>query len=137
MTQKVHAVGVLFEDLSGEILVLKRHASRPEAHTWGLVGGNIDPGEDKATAAVREAKEETGHTVPTQELQFMKTYVWQRKDATITFEVFRYKANKNEIEIVLAAEESTDYAWAQPNDLHKRPDLMAGLYPILKDTYTL
>ncbi len=137
MITQVHAAGILFEDESGEVLVLKRHSSTSEPNTWGLVGGNIDPGEDAFTAAVREASEETGHTVPTTELQFIRTYNWHRKDSSITFEVFKYKVNKHEVDIVLDLNESTDHKWAMPQDLYHRKDLMIGLYPILKDTYHL
>jgi len=59
--KQVHAVGVLFEDIDGEILILKRHENSPEGNTWGLVGGKIDNGEDGRTAAIRESEEEIGY----------------------------------------------------------------------------
>lgn len=137
MRKQVHAVGILFEDETGEVLVLKRHENSPEAKTWGLVGGNIDPGEDKLTAAIREAEEEVGHSIPQEKLQFIRTYVWERENATITFEVYKYSVSKNEVDIVLQAEEATDHMWATPQKLYKKQDLMMGLYPILKDSYNL
>ena len=42
MANQVHAVGTIFENNKGEILVLRRHKDDPEGNTWGLVGGKID-----------------------------------------------------------------------------------------------
>lgn len=44
---------------SGEILLLLRN-SKHNDKTWGLPGGNVDPGETLLQASVREAKEEMG-----------------------------------------------------------------------------
>lgn len=137
MTRHVHAVGVLFEDKAGEVLVLRRHKNSPEAKVWGLVGGNIDPGEDKLTAAVRESEEEIGHSIPHEKLQFVRTYSWEREDVTITFEVYRYRVSKQEVDIILDTEEATDFIWATPQRLYEKEDLMIGLYPIFKDLYSL
>jgi 8-oxo-dGTP pyrophosphatase MutT (NUDIX family) len=57
MAKKTHAVGVIFEDLDGKILVLRRHIDDPEGGTWGLVGGKLDGGEDAISAAMREVEE--------------------------------------------------------------------------------
>ncbi len=131
----VHAVGVIFEDIDGEILVLKRQTGSPEENTWGLVGGNVDRGEDGVTAAIREAEEEIGYSIPAEELHYQRTYVWERENITITFEVFQYRISKDEIDIDLDTAENTGHMWAMPNDLYKLQDLMTGLYPILKDSY--
>lgn len=44
-------------------LLLVRRANPPAAGTWTLPGGRVEPGEDDATAVVREVAEETGLTV--------------------------------------------------------------------------
>lgn len=135
MAKKVHAVGVMFENEHGQILVLRRHPRDPEGATWGLVGGKVDPGEDKIQTAVRETQEEIGHTIDPSQLQFLKTYHWDRDDLDITFEVFRLKTSSDELTLEIEKEESTEHMWANPHDLQKRDDLMIGLYPILKDFY--
>lgn len=89
MAKKVHAVGVIFENEHGQILVLRRHPRDPEGATWGLVGGKVEPGEDRVQAAIPEVQEEIGHTIAPVQLQFMKTYHWEREDLDIVFEVFR------------------------------------------------
>lgn len=135
MTKQVHAVGVIFENEDEEILVLRRHPQDPEGTTWGLVGGKVDPGENRTQTAVRETQEEIGHTINPVQLQFLKTYHWDREDLDITFEVFKLKTLANDVTLELEENESTEYMWAKPRELQKRPDLMVGLYPILQDFY--
>lgn len=135
MSNKVHAVGVIFENPDGQILVLKRHKQDPEGETWGLVGGKIDHGEDKYQTAIREVKEEIGHDIDSSKLQFLRTYHWDRDDMDLTFEVFKLAITKNELHISLEKQENTKHLWANPKDLYQQKDLMVGLYPILKDNY--
>ncbi|MGU3583400.1 NUDIX hydrolase [Rhodococcus sp. C26F] len=52
-------VVVLDED--GRVLLLRGHdPTVPERHFWFTIGGAVEPGEDLATAALRELAEETG-----------------------------------------------------------------------------
>ncbi|MGX7725397.1 NUDIX hydrolase [Rhodococcus sp. 5G237] len=52
-------VVVLDED--GRVLLLRGHdPAVPERHFWFTIGGAVEPGEDLATAALRELAEETG-----------------------------------------------------------------------------
>lgn len=52
---------VLVFDEDGALLLMKQHwGRRVRPARWLTVGGGIDPGEDAATAAVRELYEETG-----------------------------------------------------------------------------
>ena len=135
MTKMVHASGVIFEDEKGSILVLRRHVASPEGNTWGLVGGNIDSGEDKLTAAIREVSEEINHSITASELHFIKTYHWVRSELDLTFEVYKYSVPQDKVNIKLDTNENTDHMWASPDELLQREDLMMGLYPILEDAY--
>ena len=59
-----HTARILVFDENGALLLMKQHwGRRVRPARWLTVGGGIDPGEDAATAAVRELHEETGLTV--------------------------------------------------------------------------
>ncbi len=137
MKSITHAVGAIFEDENGYVLVLLRNKKDPEGETWGLVGGKIDPGETKEQALVREAQEEIKYKINLAYLQFLKTFEWNRSDLNIIFELFRLKVKRDELTIILELNENTKYMWIQPKKAYKRKDLMIGLYPILEDTYSL
>jgi len=57
-------VDVVIETAGGIVLIRRRNPP----HGWALPGGFVDPGESVATAARREAKEETGLDVDLTEL---------------------------------------------------------------------
>ncbi|MEM1266034.1 MAG: NUDIX hydrolase [Pseudomonadota bacterium] len=64
------AISVLLRDAEGRFLLQLRD-DRPDVlggGMWGLFGGLIEPGEDLATAALREVAEETGMTLSAEEL---------------------------------------------------------------------
>jgi ADP-ribose pyrophosphatase len=135
MAKKVYAVGVIFENEHQQILVLRRHPRDPEGTTWGLVGGKVEPNEAKEVTAIRETQEEIGHTIDPLQLEFIKTYHWDREDLAITFEVFKLKTLSDAVKLEIDSNESTEHMWAKPSELYKREDLMIGLYPILEDVY--
>ena len=52
---------VVLLDEDGRVLLLRGHdPTAPERHFWFTIGGAVEPGEDLATAALRELAEETG-----------------------------------------------------------------------------
>ena len=55
---------VLVVDKHGDVLVLRRSSSHPNyAHHWDFPGGEVEHGENPASAAAREIEEETGITI--------------------------------------------------------------------------
>ncbi len=133
----MHAVGIVYEDKAGNILILKRHAkSSIEAGKWGLVGGGVDSGEDVLEAAIRETKEEIYWDIQTDLLKHFNTYRWSRNGHTLTFDVYYCIVDKRP-SIVLQTEENVEYKWINPAEAYARGDLMERLYIILKDIYHL
>ena len=62
MTARVPCAGAIVHDPRGRLLVIRR-GREPGRGLWSLPGGRCEPGEDTATAAVRETYEETGLVV--------------------------------------------------------------------------
>lgn len=60
----VACVGALTYDRDGRLLLVLR-ANEPGRGLWSIPGGRVEPGEDDATALVREMAEETGLVVET------------------------------------------------------------------------
>lgn len=58
----VACAGAVVHDAAGRLLLVRR-GREPGRGLWSLPGGRCEPGEDAATAAVRETYEETGLTV--------------------------------------------------------------------------
>ena len=137
MKKKIHAVGIIFENEHGQILVLRRNPRDPEGGTLGLVGGKPDGGEDIKAAAVREVQEEIGHKIEPAKLQFLKSYLWERENIELAFDVFKLSALSDEVTLEIDENEHTEHFWKLPKDLYHRKDLTLGLYPILEDVYGL
>src|SRR3954462_13271453 len=69
---------VLLVDPRGWVLLQERDAGAPRAaDQWGLVGGQVEDGEDFEPAAYRELAEETGVTLPPGTLR-----LWREQDYT-------------------------------------------------------
>lgn len=60
--RSVPCVGGIVHDAAGRLLVVQR-AHDPARGRWSVPGGRVEPGEDEATAVVRELREETGLVV--------------------------------------------------------------------------
>jgi ADP-ribose pyrophosphatase YjhB (NUDIX family) len=58
----VACAGAIVHDDAGRLLVVRR-GREPGRGLWSVPGGRCEPGEDAATAAVRETYEETGLAV--------------------------------------------------------------------------
>jgi 8-oxo-dGTP pyrophosphatase MutT (NUDIX family) len=56
----VVAAGILFRSPAGRVLLLRRAKGEDHPGEWDFPGGKLKPGEDHATAAVRECVEELG-----------------------------------------------------------------------------
>jgi ADP-ribose pyrophosphatase YjhB (NUDIX family) len=60
--RRVACAGAVVHDAAGRLLVIRR-GTEPGRGRWSIPGGRCEPGEDAATTAVRETREETGLVV--------------------------------------------------------------------------
>jgi 8-oxo-dGTP diphosphatase len=58
----IRCVGAIVHDPDGRLLLIRR-GREPALGLWSLPGGRVEPGEDDATAVIREVAEETGLVV--------------------------------------------------------------------------
>jgi len=59
---RIRCVGAIVHDADGRLLLIRR-GQEPALGLWSLPGGRVEPGEDDATAVIREVAEETGLVV--------------------------------------------------------------------------
>ncbi|MEO6826167.1 MAG: NUDIX domain-containing protein [Microbacteriaceae bacterium] len=59
VAERIEAAGAVVKDTAGRFLLVMR-AAEPEAGSWTIPGGKVEPGESLAEAAAREVCEETG-----------------------------------------------------------------------------
>ncbi len=98
----------------GGQLLLARRDVEPRQGTWDVVGGFLEPDEDPATGAAREALEETGLAVRITRLVgiFPDTY---GDDGTYTLNIY-YEAEAPDGQPV-AQSDVAELRWFRPEDL--------------------
>ena len=69
-----------------KFLIAKRPKNKARAHLWEFVGGKVEQGEDKASALIRECREELGVTVCPKDIYFEVTHVYP--DLTVHLTLF-------------------------------------------------
>jgi 8-oxo-dGTP pyrophosphatase MutT (NUDIX family) len=92
------AGGVLVRRLRGEyMLAAIRPAGRPPG-LWALPKGNVGPGENPATAAVREVEEETGARGKLEgklgDVRYVYTWAGERIFKIVSFYLLRYTGGR-------------------------------------------
>ncbi len=107
------AVRGILEDPQGRFLVLKRaQTSRHQPGFWEFPGGKVDPGEDFASALVREFQEETGLTVSLESI--LSSGQWEREDYKIAYLFVRVHWISGKISISC---EHDEFQWVSAQDL--------------------
>ena len=104
---------------NGEILVQKRSINMKNfPGYWDMpCAGHIDAGETPKSGAIREAKEELGIDINEEDMEFMFEYI---EDLTWEIgQVFFFKLDKKESELVLQEEEVEKVKWLNFEDFIK------------------
>ena len=101
-----------------QVLMLKRSETKKAFPGWlTFPGGHIDEGEDPLTAALREAKEETGLSLSPKELQLKFVATHHHIDRHEQYVVFGFLAIIENEPPNLIANEEGELQWIDRNDL--------------------
>jgi len=100
-----------------KFLILKRIESTYLGGYWDMPGGTLKDGEDPASGAIREAKEETGLDIYDLSLFFYRSDIDTKKNKQFLTLVFSAKTDSDIDDIRLSAREHTEYAWASPEEM--------------------
>ncbi len=95
----------------GRLLLLKRVPETYQGNLWDLPGGTLEDGEDPATGAAREAREETGAEIKDLDLFFQAANVDERKNKQFITLIFTAEAEGDLAEVKLSPDEHSEYAW--------------------------
>ena len=128
--EKLKAAGCFIE-YKKKFLILYRPPTKFRNNEWGLVGGKIDTGESPKQALIREITEEIGFDASTESLEFLGNFILQYPENDWEFFAYRIKL-KQPISLRLDSLECLDYKWVTPEECFSMPNLMQGLYVLLK-----
>jgi len=125
--EKRKGVGCFIE-YNNKFLILLR----PKTNEWGLVGGKIETNESPTYALLREIVEEIGVDASKEHLEFCGNFNLQYPDGDWDFYTYRLQL-EHPISPQLKTSECTDYQWVTPEECFSMPNLMQGLYVLLKE----
>jgi 8-oxo-dGTP diphosphatase len=116
------------------ILLLLRHAHKPEGNTWALPGGKVDPGESNIDALIRELFEETGYKATPKQVELLNEHQFQMSNGEwydyITHRVIIDDPHK----VTLEDSAHKDFMWITVSEADKRKDLIPGLHELFRLT---
>lgn len=105
---------VVITDDAGRLFVQRRSESGPLDGVWEFPGGRVEPGEDPAAAAAREALEETGAEVLLGEILADREHHYPDRAVRLRF----YRAWPADTAALPAHD---DVRWASPGELLALP----------------
>ncbi len=108
---------LIYNDDQKVLIVKRSKANDVLSEFWDIPGGTLEDGEDPATGATREAREETGLDIADLRLFFEHSNVDSTKNKQFVTLVFaaRYPGG----EVTLNPEEHEEYAWIDSAEIGK------------------
>ena len=128
--KKQKAVGCFIE-CNNKFLILYRPKTKYQNNEWGLVGGKINPGESPEQALIREISEEIDFDASNKKIEFLGNFILHYPNKDWNFFSYRIKI-KQPIIPKLDKTECIDYKWVTPEKCFSMPNLMPGIYVLLK-----
>lgn len=124
--------GVLILNSQGKVLVLHRNKNVRQGNLWGMPGGKILKGQKAIDVALSKTKDEIGLDLKQENLNFLDKFQIDAEGRIITFYVWITYLDSLGVTIKLNTDGHDKYTWESPETLLDKPDLMKGMYPILK-----
>ena len=101
---------------NGEFLIQKRSASRKaNPNKWAFIGGAVDFGEESYQGAIREAKEEMGINLDSNDVEFLLGF--KREHDFV--DVFIAKSDTDIKDVKMQESEVSESKWVKPMELDK------------------
>ncbi|WP_130800219.1 NUDIX domain-containing protein [Streptomyces otsuchiensis] len=95
----------------GPAALLIRRGWDPHAGMWALPGGHQDVGEESATAAARELREETGLRISPSDLTYVGTWAAPGRDPRGRYVTDAYLAHLPAPATATGGDDATDARW--------------------------
>lgn len=102
------------------LVLLHRHADKPQGGTWDTAGGKIHSPETVIDAVIREVKEETGVVLRAEKIEILGTFYVIYPDIRFIFHVSRYYFDTKP-EIQIQPNEHTEFKWVTPREALSMP----------------
>lgn len=108
-----------------KLLFLLRHPRAAHGNTWGIPAGKFEKGEDARSAAIREAREETGLDIEGEDLTYVGKIYMREFSKTYIFHIFRKRFTKQPL-VHLNLNENHEARWATCEEAFKLPLIVGG-----------
>jgi 8-oxo-dGTP pyrophosphatase MutT (NUDIX family) len=101
----------------GEFLITQRAPTKGFPNMWECTGGFVTAGDDSKTAAIREAKEETGLTVAPENGKCVIQYT---DEANRHYDIYLFRQDFDIKEVTLQEGETVAAKFATPNEIREK-----------------
>jgi 8-oxo-dGTP pyrophosphatase MutT (NUDIX family) len=118
-------ISACYCEYEGKVLLLKRHISRSQGETWGVVAGKMEVGEDPPTAMLREIQEEIGVTLGPKEIAYLGKLYIQQEGVDYIYHMFHTTFHK--MPAIHLSDEHTEHRWVTVDEAQKLPLIGGGL----------
>jgi 8-oxo-dGTP pyrophosphatase MutT (NUDIX family) len=128
-----------FIECGSEILLLLRHADKPQGGTWGVPAGKVETNESLESAIIREVYEETTIQIKNEELLYFKKVYVKFPTYDFVYHMFSTEIKeKNTVKLLASAHEK--YIWVTPSkalsmNLIQDEDACIRLFYGIKSTF--
>jgi 8-oxo-dGTP pyrophosphatase MutT (NUDIX family) len=108
-------VASCFLEYQKKILLLLRQDNKPQASTFGIPAGKIDPGESPVEALAREIFQETKINLPQEKLHYFRKLYVRYPNYDFVYHMFHSTLEKPK-KVIINPKEHKGSLWASPKN---------------------